>query len=112
MQQGQTGSFEAARDGDFIAADQPLRDDVRRLGALVGQVLAEQVSPAFLQQIEAIRRSAIARRESAAPTTTLHEHLRAQSAPQADLIVRAFTSYFQAINLAERVHRIRRRRDY
>ena len=112
MQQGQTGSFEAARDGDFIAADQPLRDDVRRLGALVGQVLAEQVSPAFLQQIEAIRRSAIARRESAAATTALHEHLRAQSAPQADLIVRAFTSYFQAINLAERVHRIRRRRDY
>ncbi len=112
MQPSTNDSFEDARDSDFIAADQPLRDDVRRLGARVGDMLAEQVSPAFLQQIETIRRCAIDRRESAAPTAALHYYLQALPATQADLIVRAFTTYFQAINLAERVHRIRRRRDY
>ncbi|HOC99075.1 MAG TPA: hypothetical protein PKH54_03965, partial [Myxococcota bacterium] len=35
--------------------------------AMVGQMLAEQVSPMFLQQVDALRRSAIARREQAAP---------------------------------------------
>jgi phosphoenolpyruvate carboxylase len=112
MQQGPNESFEAARADDFVAADQPLRDDVRRLGALVGQVLAEQVSPAFLAQIEAIRRTAIERRETSAPTSTLRDRLHALSVHDIDHTVRAFTSYFQAINLAERVHRIRRRRDY
>lgn len=112
MQQNRIETFEATRADDFVAADQPLRDDVRRLGALVGEVLAEQVSPAFLERVEAIRRSAIARRESAAPTTVLQAQLQALPAEFVDLTVRAFTSYFQATNLAERVHRIRRRRDY
>jgi hypothetical protein len=32
---------------DFAETDALLRDDVRRLGAMVGEMLAEQVSPAF-----------------------------------------------------------------
>ena len=47
---------------DFAESDTLLRDDVRRLGAMVGDMLAEQVSPEFLQQVEALRRIAIARR--------------------------------------------------
>ena len=34
--------MEAARDPEFLPHDDPLREDVRRLGALVGQMLAEQ----------------------------------------------------------------------
>ena len=33
---------------EFAATDALLRDDVRTLGALVGELLAEQCGPAFL----------------------------------------------------------------
>ena len=105
-------SDDSERAGDFVASDTPLRDDVRRLGALVGEVLADQVSPAFLDEIEAMRRAAIKRREIGESIEELAGHLRAVPLDKADAIVRAFATYFQAVNLAERVHRIRRRRDY
>ena len=44
----------------FAKSDTLLRDDVRRLGAMVGQMLAEQVSPVFLQQVDTLRRAAAA----------------------------------------------------
>ena len=96
----------------FADTDTLLRDDVRRLGAMVGQVLAEQVSPAFLEQVEQLRRDAIARREQELPVDALAHGLAAIPLQDAEALVRAFASYFDATNLAERVHRIRRRRDY
>ena len=60
---------------DFVATDAPLRDDVRRLGAMVGDMLAEQVAPAFLDQVEALRRIAIARREQGEPVDALADRL-------------------------------------
>ena len=97
---------------EFVATDALLRDDVRTLGALVGELLGEQCGPRFLAQVEDIRRLAIRRREQGDPVDALADRLAA--APQADAVqlVRAFAAYFGAINLAERVHRIRRRRDY
>ncbi len=97
---------------DFADTDALLRDDVRRLGAMVGDMLAEQVSPALLQQVEAVRRAAIARRENEAPVDALAAELGAVPPENADALVRAFSAWFGAINLAERVHRIRRRRDH
>lgn len=97
---------------EFAETDALLRDDVRTLGALVGELLAEQCGADFLAQVEGIRRLAIRRREQGEPVAALAERLAA--VPQADAaqLVRAFAAYFGAINLAERVHRIRRRRDY
>ena len=100
------------REVGFAKTDTLLRDDVRRLGAMVGDMLSEQVSPALLDQVEAVRRAAIARRETGAPVDTLADGLADVSLDDADALVRAFAAYFGAINLAERVHRIRRRRDY
>ncbi|MEO6228219.1 MAG: phosphoenolpyruvate carboxylase, partial [Thermomonas sp.] len=100
------------REVEFVETDALLRDDVRRLGAMVGQVIAEQVSPAFLAQVEALRRAAIARREDGAHADALAEPLALVSLPEAEALVRAFAAYFGTTNLAERVHRIRRRRDY
>ncbi len=97
---------------EFAENDTLLRDDVRRLGAMVGQMLAEQVSPALLQQVESVRRDAIARRENGEPVDALATRLAQVPLQDAEALVRAFAAYFGAINLAERVHRIRRRRDY
>ena len=96
----------------FATPDIPLRDDVRRLGALVGDLLAEQVSMQFFDDVEQVRTRAIARRESEAPLSDLNDALTGLPPERAEAMVRAFSTYFQVVNIAERVHRIRRRRDY
>ena len=96
----------------FASPDIPLRDDVRRLGALVGDLLAEQVSTQFFDEVEQVRTRAIARRESDAPLSDLNDALAGLPPERAEAMVRAFSTYFQVVNIAERVHRIRRRRDY
>jgi len=100
------------RDIELPGTDRLLRDDVRRLGALVGEIIAEQLSPAFLAEVERVRVAAIRRREEGAAVEELSGMLTGLGEEQAGQLVRAFLSYFQAVNLAERVHRIRRRRDY
>ena len=102
----------ALREVEFAPTDALLRDDVRRLGAMVGGMLAEQQSPGFLELVEAVRKAAIARREEGAPVSALAERLAEVPAADVDALVRAFAAYFGATNLAERVHRIRRRRDH
>ena len=99
------------REVDFPRADQALREDVKRLGALVGEILADQLGDGFLAQVEQVRAAAIRRREHSGPITEL-VGLLAGPAGRATDLARAFATYFQAINIAERVHRIRRRRDY
>jgi len=104
--------MEAARDPEFLPHDGPLREDVRRLGALVGQMLAEQGGQAFFERVEHVRTAAIHRRRSGAAVDALAESLTGLDAADAEALARAFATYFQAVNTAERVHRIRRRRDY
>ncbi len=104
--------MEELRQVEFLPHDQGLRDDVRRLGTLVGEMLAEQEGDAFLDQVESIRRAAIQRRESDASMDDLASHLAGLDGDLAHTLTRAFSTYFQVVNLAERVHRIRRHRDY
>lgn len=100
------------REIDFPPTDAPLRDDVKRVGALVGEILAEQLGESFLADVERIRRAAIRRRESDAPVDELVHQIERLAPELHQDLVRAFATYFQAVNVAERVHRIRRRRDY
>ncbi|HLM53871.1 MAG TPA: phosphoenolpyruvate carboxylase, partial [Pseudoxanthomonas sp.] len=97
---------------EFAPPDVPLREDVRRLGALVGEMLAEQVSPRFLEEVERVRTAAIARRHNDQPLESLAGLLDGLAPTDAEALVRAFGAYFQVVNIAERVHRIRRRREY
>ncbi len=101
------------RDIYFPEKDQALRKDVRVLGAMVGDILSEQQGIAFLQQVEAVRLAAIGRREQdTGAAQHLDSLLTGMEISDAGSLVRAFTTYFQVVNLAEKVHRIRRRRDY
>lgn len=102
----------APRNLEFAPPDLPLRDDVRRLGALVGRMLAEQQSPAFLEEVERVRTTAIARRQNGEGIDKLAALLDGLPPQHALALIRAFSTYFQVVNIAERVHRIRRRRDY
>lgn len=95
-----------------------LRDDVRGLGMILGEVLGEQAGAAFFDRVEAVRRAAVSRRtgEAHAEETLIRlldeAHAGPDSTESAFLLVRAFSMYFQAVNTAERVHRIRRRREH
>ena len=100
------------RHPDFPRSDDALREDVNRLGALVGEVLEDQLGRTFLEAVEAVRMAAIRRREKGAAIGELASLLRGAMPEYASALVRAFTTYFTGVNVAERVHRIRRRRDY
>src|SRR5581483_8264888 len=85
----------------------PLRRDVRLLGTILGEVLVEQEGPWLLELVERIRRDAReARRQGvvAQVDTSLGANEQA-------LVLRAFGLYFQLANLAEQLHRLRRRRE-
>lgn len=112
MDHAKHSASDSLRSIDLPATDRPLRDDVNRVGALVGEIIAEQEGPAFLDTVEQIRRMAIQHRESGAPVDDLQRELAGSDLTKALALVRAFATYFQAVNVAERVHRIRRRRDY
>lgn len=97
----------------FPEKDLPLKADVGLLGALLGEVLQEQAGRALYDQVESLRKHAIARRNGdQGATQTLLDHVRTLSVHDATEITLAFSHYFSLVNLAERVHRIRRRREY
>ncbi|MEP7186826.1 MAG: phosphoenolpyruvate carboxylase [Rhodanobacter sp.] len=104
--------MEINREPDFLPHDGPLREDVSRLGAMVGKMLAEQDGQAFFERVEQVRTAAIRRRHERESVGGLADSLAGLDAEHAEALARAFATYFQAVNTAERVHRIRRRRDY
>jgi phosphoenolpyruvate carboxylase len=97
----------------FAEKDEALRQDVHALGGMVGELLVEQGGEALYKTVESARRYAIGRREGDEESSQkLDKLLGKMSAAAARDIVRAFSTYFQVVNTAEQVHRIRRRRDY
>ena len=93
----------------------PLRRDVRLLGRLLGQVLEEAGGPSLLADVERLRRATIAlrtadggRRQARAQVAEL---VAGFDLDRAELVARAFTVYFQLVNLAEEQHRVRTLRE-
>ncbi|MEM7357094.1 MAG: phosphoenolpyruvate carboxylase, partial [Acidobacteriota bacterium] len=97
---------------DFPAKDEPLREDVHALGTLVGEVIREQGGERLFQAVETARTAAIRRRESGGEAEDLATCLAAMDPELVEQLARSFSTYFQVVNLAEKTHRIRRRRDY
>jgi phosphoenolpyruvate carboxylase len=91
--------------------DRPLRADVSLLGSLVGQVLVDQHGQALLDRVEAVRKAAIEGREGGS-AEALESALAGMEPEEMLRVIQAFASYLRAVNLAEKVHRIRRRRAY
>src|SRR6056297_2475828 len=82
--------------------------DVRELGALLGDVLEGQTSRGAFETVESCRRAAIDYRagdlESREPLVTELEGL---SSHRQRTVARAFATYFELINLAEERERVR-----
>ena len=90
-----------------------LREDVHALGALVGEILREQGGAALLELVEQDRVCAIRRRDGDPRAgAELAASVQGRAPGTARDLVRAFTAWFQVVNIAEKVHRIRRRRQY
>ena len=94
-------------------ARDPLAREVKLLGALLGQVIVEQEGLAALQLVERVRKATIAvRREGGGVAQRRHLSalLDELDLPAAEILIRAFSLYFQLTNLAEEKQRIRRLR--
>ncbi|CAN5799283.1 phosphoenolpyruvate carboxylase [soil metagenome] len=90
-----------------------LAREVKLLGSLLGQVIVEQEGLAALELVERMRRQTIAvRREGGgvAQRRRLSALLDEIDLPAAEILIRAFSLYFQLTNLAEEKQRIRRLR--
>ncbi len=88
-----------------------LRDDVRLLGELVGDVLREQGGARLFTAVEHVRTSAIELRSSESSDQPLLAWAEEQSTTRLLQLVRAFSVYFHLINLAEQQHRVRTLRE-
>ncbi len=97
----------------FPSKETALREDVHALGGLVGEVLQDQGGDALFSAVEGDRVAAIGRREGD-PRSAVELVVRTsdRDATQARDLIRAFSKWFEVVNLAERVHRVRRRREY
>lgn len=94
----------------------PLRNEVRLLGSILGQVLVETEGPSLLEDVERLRRATIAlRRSRGTDAEELRQHVStlvdSLDIARAESVARAFTVYFQLVNLAEEHHRVRTLRE-
>src|SRR5665213_1445372 len=79
----------------------------------MGEVLREQGGEELLTLVDEDRLTAIRWREGVAGAAeALAVRVRGRPPRVARELVRAFSSWFQLVNVAEKVHRIRRRREY
>ncbi|PSP85651.1 phosphoenolpyruvate carboxylase [Halobacteriales archaeon QS_1_68_17] len=82
--------------------------DIQELGELLGDVLEAQTSTEAFELVETIRTAAIDyRRGTADSRDSIRERIARMSPEQQDVIARAFTTYFELINLAEERERAR-----
>lgn len=95
--------------------DQPLHDDVRHLGASLGATIGTLSGTSTFDDVEELRALTRARRGAGGspdPTADARivELIGSWDAARAEEVVRAFSRYFQLVNMAEQTHRVRRRR--
>jgi phosphoenolpyruvate carboxylase len=98
--------------GEEVERDASLREDIRLLGRLLGDVLREQEGEAMFNLVESIRQTAVRFRRSddQLAGTQLTELLKNLTREETNNVVRAFSYFAHLTNIAEDQHQIRRRR--
>lgn len=102
----------ASAPADISSKDQPLRNDVRLLGRILGDTLREQEGEESFALIESVRRAAVRFRKTQDERdgATLEQMLDALSPTETLAVVRAFSYFSQLSNIAEDLHHNRRQR--
>ncbi|MEO3828524.1 phosphoenolpyruvate carboxylase [Actinomadura sp. B10D3] len=90
---------------------EPLRRDVRLLGAMLGDSLVEYGGTGLLDDVERLRHAVIAARRGETGIEEVAALVDGWSLERAGQVARAFTVYFHLTNLAEEHHRIRTLRE-
>ena len=92
--------------------DQPLRDDIRLLGRLLGDTVREQEGVELFERVEEIRRLALRlhREDDPAAREEMDAVLRNLPREDSNMVVRAFSYFSHLANIAEDQHHIRRAR--
>ena len=91
---------------------QPLRDDVRLLGELLGRVLRHHEGEQIFQRVEEVREAAKRARTVDADLEHFDRLLREMPLSSAQTVARAFAHFLTLANIAEQHHRVHRRRDH
>ena len=68
--------------------DAPLRDDIRLLGSILGDVIREQAGPRVFEPVEGTRRRAVDARRARTRTADLADHLDRLSDDDALSVIR------------------------
>lgn len=92
--------------------DLSLREDIRRLGRLLGDTVRNQHGDAIFEVIEQVRQNAIrfSRDGEAQAAAALQATLNSLSNDETTQVIRAFSYFSHLVNLAEDQHHIRRTR--
>jgi phosphoenolpyruvate carboxylase len=106
----QVAAFAEPRSAGASGGRDALSREVKLLGALLGQVIAEQGGPELLALVERCRLRSIAFRETgdAEAERALDVELGSLDVEQAEALAGAFSLYFQLVNLAEEMETVRR----
>ena len=105
-------SAAAVPDPTVLDKDAPLKEDIRLLGRLLGDVLRDQEGEEVFNVVETIRQTAVRfrREDDAEADVELRTLLKKLSREQTISVVRAFSYFSHLANIAEDQHHIRRRR--
>jgi phosphoenolpyruvate carboxylase len=92
------------------ADDAPLRDDIRLLGRVLGEVIGTQAGQDVLDLVESTRVEAFKIRRSEVDRADLAHRLSGLDIRSSNHVIRAFSHFSVLANLAEDIHHERRRR--
>ena len=111
MTTGKKAQASPAQNKPVRGDDEPLIDDIRLLGRILGDVIREQEGEATYALVEKVRTLSVAFRRDAdqAADRALKNLLKGLSAAETVRVIRAFTYFSHLANLAEDRHQIRRR---